>query len=137
VFGKILPKTILPVQIAIVVTAILFLGGAVHTLINFADAEAIQLAFAVFFCIVSINLWLLKPWARTASQWLLGVIVFIVVVGIFFNPFFLTDYEAANGGAEPNWVVLYADMFLGAVPAAWCWWVFHRHFAAFQSSSRT
>jgi len=136
VFNRLLPQTpIVPVRVAIVISAAIFMASAARTLLDYAHAEVPQLFFALFLCTLSFFLWRLQLWAKIVAQWLLAFIAFAYSFAIFLNPFFLTDYEVANGGAEPSWHMLLALLFLVAVPACWSWWVFHLHASAFRSAA--
>ena len=125
VFNRLLPQTpIVPVRVAIVISVAIFMASAARTLLDYTHAEVPHLFLALFLCTLSFFLWRLQLWAKIVAQWLLAFIAFAYSFAIFLNPFFLTDYEAANGGAEPSWHMLLALLFLVAVPACWSWWCF-------------
>ena len=126
-----LPNTKVPVLRATVMVLALTMTFVGLSVLARSSLHPVQVAVGVGLLLLAIFLWRLHPLARSATKFIIGLLILVGLAGTF-NPFLAMDYSASNGGREPPWLSMLAVAIPLVLVGLFAFWVLDRYKAEFR-----
>ena len=112
-------------QATVVVLSLLFAFLAVRIVLR-SGWELIPICVGGSLLLLATFLWRLHVVARSVTKFVIGLSI-VIGLGGTFNPFFASDYRAANHGEDPQWLQMLAIEIPFVLAGMFAFWVLDKY----------